>query len=233
MSESSEPARDRLILALDFSSLDEARALAVSVRPWFKTVKVGLELYASEGPGAVRALRDDGFDVFVDLKLHDIPETMRRAAAAIARLGASHTTVHIASGAASLAAAVAGLALGSSENDRAAPTVGLGVTVLTSGDATASLLEAAVRSAARAGLGGVICAANDVELVRRFEPGLLTVVPGIRTRQVENDDQLRTGSPELAIAQGADLLVVGRPVTRAADPVAASRQLAATVAASM
>jgi orotidine-5'-phosphate decarboxylase len=214
-------ARDRLALALDFSSLDEARRLAELCAPWFKTMKVGLELFAASGPDAVRRLRGDGFDVFVDLKLHDIPATVRRAAAAIAGLGASYTTLHAAGGRAMLEAAAEGLA--------GQPTIGLAVTALTSEPATAAEVTERARLAERAGLGGVICAVGDVAAIRAVAPNLFLAVPGIRLGAVTGDDQRRTGRPEQAIAAGADLLVVGRPVTAAADPAAASRQVATAV----
>ncbi len=223
--------RGRLCLALDSFSLNDARRLASSLKPWFKTVKVGPELFSSVGPQAVRALREDGFEVFVDLKLHDIPATVRRAAAAIARLGVAYTTVHAEGGLAMLEAAKEGLAEGSVEAERDPPTVGLAVTVLTSEPTSEALLEERVRLAAQAGLGGVVCGVPDLEVVAKVAPHLLKVVPGIRISRVANDDQQRTGSPEEAMAKGADLLVVGRPVTEAADPVLASRQLAAVLEA--
>jgi orotidine-5'-phosphate decarboxylase len=222
-------ARDRLVLALDFAALDDARRLAGSLRTWFATVKVGLELFSAVGPDAVRALRDDGFEVFVDLKLHDIPATVRRAAAAIARLGAAYATVHAAGGKEMLAAAAEGLAAGSAVADRERPTIGLGVTLLTSEEAAPGLLEARVALVEGAGLGGVVCGVPDLDVVRAAAQGLLTVVPGIRTGAVSGDDQQRTGSAAEAISRGADLLVIGRPVTEAADPAGASRQLVAAV----
>ncbi len=218
-------ARGRLVLALDFASLEEARRLAEVCRPWFKTVKIGLELFTAAGPEAVTRLRDDGFAVFVDLKLHDIPATVRRAAATVARLGAGYTTVHVSGGLAMLAAAVEGLAEGAAGQ----PTIGLGVTALTSEDAAPSLIAERAQLAQQAGLGGVVCAVGELAAVRAAAPGLLTAVPGIRLEPVPGDDQRRRGTPEEAIAAGADLLVVGRPVTRALDPAAASRQVAAAV----
>ena len=113
------PARDRLVLALDTDSLEEARQLAHLLKPWFKTVKVGLQLFSAVGPDAVRGLREDGFEVFVDLKLYDIPQTVRRAAAAIAALGAAYTTVHATGGPAMLEAAAEGLAEGAAQRSRA------------------------------------------------------------------------------------------------------------------
>lgn len=217
--------RGRLALALDFSSLDEAREIAARCQPWFKTVKVGLELFVAAGPEAVRRLREDGFEVFVDLKAHDIPATVRRAVAAIASLGAAYTTVHAAGGVVMLEAAAAGLAEGASERR----TIGLAVTALTSENASSSLVVERAQLAAQAGLGGVVCGAADVAAIREVAADLLFVVPGIRLQPIPGDDQRRTGTPQEAVAAGADLLVVGRSVTRAVDPVAASRQVAAAV----
>ena len=125
------PVRERLVLALDVADLDAATALARRLKPWFAVVKVGLELYVAEGPAAVAAFTGEGFDVFVDLKLHDIPTTVRRAARAIARTGARYATVHAAGGADMLAAAADGFLEGAGAG-RDVPTIGLAITVLTS-----------------------------------------------------------------------------------------------------
>ena len=222
-----EPAvRERLCLALDVPDLAAARRLAADLRPFFAVVKVGLELYVAEGPEAVVSLREGGFDVFVDLKLHDIPTTVGRAARAIARTGARYATVHAAGGAPMLAAAAEGFAEGTSEADRATPTIGLAVTVLTSeADAAPALVVERSVAAARAGLGGVICAVGDIGPVRAAVPGMITVVPGVRPAGASRDDQARAGTPQEALRAGADLLVIGRVVTRAEDPVAAAAGL--------
>lgn len=222
-------ARDRLALALDFADLDAARRLAGACAPWFATVKVGFELYVFAGPKAVSSLRSDGFFVFVDLKLHDIPATVRRAAAGVARLGAAYATVHAAGGEAMLEAAVAGFAEGS-EKSGAPATIGLGVTALTSEDASPSLVAARAELIKRAGLGGVVCAVGDLGAVRQAAPGLVTVVPGIRPAGAPAHDQRRVGTPAEAVRSGADLLVVGRTVSAAADPARAAAEFAAQVA---
>ena len=229
MSDAAPRARDRLALALDFAELDAARRLAEECAPWFATVKVGLELYVAAGPDAVSLLRRDGFFVFVDLKLHDIPATVQRASAGVARLGAAYATVHAAGGAEMLEAAVAGFAEGS-EDSGAPATIGLGVTALTSEDASPSLVSARAELIKRAGLGGVVCAVGDLGAVRHTAPGLVTVVPGIRPAGVPAHDQRRVGTPADAVRSGADLLVVGRPVREAADPARAAAEIAAQVA---
>jgi orotidine-5'-phosphate decarboxylase len=223
---SSRPVRERLALALDVPDLVSARALTGALAPWFAVVKVGLELYVAEGPAAVAAFIEDGFDVFVDLKLHDIPTTVRRAARAIARTGARYATVHAAGGAQMLAEAAAGFAEGAAELGRAGWTIGLAVTVLTSdADSAPALVTSRCELAASAGLGGVICAVADVPAVRAAAPGMITVVPGVRPAGVGRDDQSRAGTPQDALIAGADLLIIGRAITRAGDPVAAAREL--------
>jgi len=217
-----ELARGRLALALDLDDLEAARRLAGSLVDYVGIVKVGLELYAAAGPRAVELLRGDGFSVFLDLKLHDIPTTVGRAARTVARLGPSYLTVHTAGGAAMLSAAAEGLVLGAADAGMT-PAVGLGVTVLTSEpDVDPDLLSGRARLAAESGLGGVVCAATDLGVVRAAAPGLVTVVPGTRPAGAPLDDQARVLTPAEAFAAGADVLVVGRVVTAAADPVAAA-----------
>ncbi len=218
--------RSRLALALDCPDLGAARALARSLEPFFAVAKVGLELFCAAGPAAIAALREDGFEVFADLKLHDIPTTVGRAARALTRYGPRYVTVHSAGGAAMLEAAVAGFASG----EGPAP-VALGVTVLTSEAATDALVAQRAALAARAGCGGLVCAASDLATVGRVAPGLVHVVPGIRPAGAARDDQARVATPEEALRAGAGLLVIGRPITAASDPVAAAAALTAPLAA--
>jgi len=219
------PHRERLALALDVESLERAVELAAALAPYLGVAKVGLELYSAAGPAAVEALRELGLSVFVDLKLHDIPTTVERAAAVLGSLGVAYATVHTAGGAPMCAAAAAGRAAGAARAGLPAP-VGLGVTVLTS-EAAASpeLLTARAALAAAAGLRGLVCGAPDLPAVRAAAPGLLTVVPGTRPPGAALDDQARTATPAEALAAGADLLVIGRAVTHAPDPVAAALTL--------
>ncbi len=219
--------RRRLALALDLDRLEEALVLARGLAPWFGIAKVGLELYSAAGPAAVERLAAEGFEVFVDLKLHDIPTTVRRSAGVLARLGAGYLTVHAAGGRPMLEAAVEGAAT-------AGPQVAvLAVTVLTSEPsppAGAVAERAALASAA--GCAGVVCAVTEIEAVRAAAPGLLVVVPGTRPAGVPADDQARTGTPAQALERGASILVVGRAVTAAADPAAAAARLVASLPAS-
>lgn len=222
--------RQRLALALDVDDPDEAVGLARRLSRYFGVAKVGMELWAAAGPAVLDRLGAEGFEVFADLKLHDIPTTVGRAARVIARHEPRYLTVHAAGGEAMLAAAVEGLAAGTPSG--ADPPVAVAVTVLTSDpEAPEYLLEARAALAARAGCGGVVCAAADLPVVRRAAPGLVTVVPGIRPRGVGPHDQARASAPAEAVAAGAGLLVVGRAVTAAADPERAAAELLASLPA--
>lgn len=212
---------DRIILALDVA--DEAAALAWAERVGGRVgmVKVGLELFVAAGPEMVRKLRRRGVGVFVDLKLHDIPNTVAGAVRAAARCDAQMLTVHAAGGAAMLAAAVAaappGLTL-------------LGVTVLTSLDAAAlqelnlpgtaaERVVAWARLCQRQGMGGIVCSAQEAAAVRQVcGSGVKLVIPGIRPAGSSTGDQARVATPADAIRAGADYLVLGRAITAAPDP---------------
>ena len=214
--------RDRLALALDVDDLDAAVALADRLHPWFGVVKVGLELFVGCGPAAVEKLSAPGRRVFLDLKLHDIPTTVGRAARQAGRLGVGFVTLHTAGGVDMLRAGADGLAAGAAEAGAPAP-VALGVTVLTS-DPDASAFPARLEAARAGGCGGVVCSVRELAAVKERSP-LLAVVPGIRLPGGAAHDQARVGTPAEAIAAGADLLVVGRAVTAATDPEAAAAAL--------
>jgi len=225
--------RDRLALALDVDDLEVGLRLARRLRPWFGVVKVGFELFGAAGPETVSALTVEGYRVFVDLKLHDIPTTVGRAAQVLGGLGAAFVTVHTQGGEDMMRAAVSGMAEGAAAAGAPAPCV-LGVTVLTSDpEATAEVLASRSRSAAAAGCGGLVCAAPDLAVTRRSAPGLLTVVPGIRPSGASRDDQARAATPRAAIAAGADILVIGRAVTAAEDPESTAAAVADEVASSI
>ena len=199
----------RLAIALDVDDLSLACLMADAVHPWMGVAKVGLELFATAGPAAIPAMADRGYEVFADLKLHDIPTTVGRAAAKLGRTGVRWLTVHTVGGAGMLRAGVEGLAEGS---DGAAQV--LGVTILTSdADRSRAVLEARVAQARDAGCGGVICSAADIGVVKEVAPELKRVVPGIRLPGSSHDDQASVATPEAAIAAGASILVVGRAVT--------------------
>ena len=233
--------RERLALALDVSSLDEALELAGRLRPWFSVVKVGLELFCAEGPLAIDALLDEGFRVFLDLKLHDIPTTVRRSAQMIGSLGVSYATVHAAGGGPMLRAAVEGFeegwarAVGNGQPEPPQGSAGIiAVTVLTSEpEADPALVGTRTSLSVLAGCLGVVCAATDLPAVRGRGPELLTVVPGIRLAGASLDDQARAATPLAAIRSGADLLVVARTVTAAESPELAACQLTTEVMAAL
>jgi len=217
--------RDRLALALDVDDLTAAVALADRLHPWFGVVKVGLELFTAAGPAAVEKLIRPDRRVFLDLKLHDIPTTVGKAARQVGRLGVGYVTLHAAGGVDMLRAGVEGLSTGADEAGAGDAPVALGVTVLTS-DPDASAFPGRLDAAVAGGCGGVVCSVRELPLVKERST-LLAVVPGIRLPGGDTHDQSRVGTPADAIAAGADLLVVGRAVTAAADPEAAAAALSA------
>jgi orotidine-5'-phosphate decarboxylase len=226
-----DDVRYRIALALDVDDLDAARRTAAALAPWIGVAKVGHELYAAAGPAAVTALRDDGFRVFLDAKLHDIPTTVGRAARVLGRLGVAYLNMHAAGGQVMLAAGVEGLVAGAAEAG-VDPPVPIAVTVLTS-DPETSAFEARLRVAIAAGCGGVVCSVQEIARVHQAAPGFVTIVPGVRLAGSDDDDQARVGRPGEVAAAGADLLVVGRTVTAAARPVDAARRLHDEVAAAI
>jgi orotidine-5'-phosphate decarboxylase len=217
--------RKRLALVLDADDLVEARRLAQTLRPWFGVVKVGLELYAAAGPDAIESMVDLGYDVFADLKLHDIPTTVGRASRVLGSLGATYVTMHAFGGADMLRAGVEGLAHGAEAAGLDAPTA-LAVTVLTSdAGAPPHILSKRVAAAIEGGCGGLVCAVSDAREARQLGPRLTIVTPGIRPAGAPAHDQARAATPQEAFDAGSDLLVIGRAVTQAADPVVAASEL--------
>ena len=222
--------RRRLALVLDVDDVVEAVRLAREMRPWFGVAKVGLELYSAVGPDVIAPLRELGYDVFIDLKLHDIPTTVGRAARVLGALGASYVTMHALGGREMLRAGDHGLREGAAAAGLSEPT-SLAVTILTSDSGAPShILGQRLTTAMEAGCGGVVCAASDLEEARTFAPTMVRVVPGIRLPGDAPDDQARAATPADAASAGADLLVIGRTVTRAVDRCAAAAAVAAQVA---
>ncbi|NIO41641.1 MAG: orotidine-5'-phosphate decarboxylase [Burkholderiales bacterium] len=223
----------RIIVALDFPDADSAYACAKLLSPRACKVKVGKELFTAEGPAVVEVLVRRGFEVFLDLKFHDIPNTVAGACKAAANLGAWMLNVHSFGGAAMMQAARD--ALGHTD-DR--PLL-IAVTVLTSlGDADlrqigidagAQRTVLNLADLARAnGVDGVVCSAHEAASIRdRFGEAFLRVTPGIRLAESASDDQRRIMSPSLAMRSGASYLVIGRPITRAQDPSAVLRRIEA------
>ncbi len=224
-----DEVRARLAIALDVDDMVDALRLAKAVRPSIGVAKVGLELFSAAGPDAVTSLTAAGFEVFVDLKLLDIPTTVNKAARVLGSLGASYLTLHARGDAAMLRAGVDGLNEGAAAAGLPAP-VALAVTVLTSDDgAPDHVVPHRIALAVESGCGGIVCAASDVHDAKQLAPNLLAVVPGIRPAGTATHDQARIATPSDAIAAGADLLVIGRAVTQADDPAAAAEAIAAEI----
>ncbi len=223
-----------LAVAIDTSDRQQFERWCALFGPRAGVLKVGLEAYVRWGPEAVAIARRHGAAVFADLKLHDIPNTVAGAVAAAARLGVDYLTVHAAGGPRMLEAAVAA----AGERVRL-----LAVTLLTSLDAAALAAldlggDGARRArgwaalAAAAGCHGAVCSAHEVATLRaELPPPFLLVTPGMRLAEIAGDDQARTATPAAALEAGADLLVVGRPLTAAADPEAALDAWEAAIAA--
>jgi orotidine-5'-phosphate decarboxylase len=216
------------LVALDLSDLASAEQLARQLAPHVGGFKVGLELMMSEGPDAVSRIASLGLPVFADAKLHDIPNTATAAARALAARGARWVTAHASGGDAMLEAVVEGLGehagllavtVLTSMGEHQLETTGISGTV-------PSLVERLAGLALSAGAEGVICAVDEVGIVKGVSEELLAVTPGIRLPTEEPHDQMRVATPHQAIAAGADLIVVGRTITAAADPVAAASEIA-------
>jgi orotidine-5'-phosphate decarboxylase len=240
----SDIARSRLAVALDLPSREALLGAARMLGPEVGVLKLGLEAFVSEGPGLVREVTAAGARVFLDLKLHDIPNTVGRAAAAAVRTGASILNCHAAGGPAMMKAFGEEARAAASKAGLPRPSL-IAVTVLTSLDTEAlskiglsgTPREAAVRLAVLAkesGLDGVVCSPEEVGAIRAAcGKDFLLVVPGVRPAGAETGDQKRVATPGDAIRAGADLLVVGRPILAARDPVAAARALVAEIAAAL
>ena len=214
---------DPIVAALDVSTLGEADRLAEILAPHVGMLKVGLELAWSAGPEAIRRVAGHG-PVFADCKLHDIPNTVERAAANVARLGVAMLNVHALGGEAMMRASVAGARRGAADAGVEPPLV-VAVTVLSShaGEGLASPASLAFEAKA-AGLDGVVVSGEDVEDVRATcGEEFCLVVPGIRPAGSNGHDQVRVLTPAEAIERGADFLVIGRPVTEAPDPAGVVR----------
>ena len=220
--------RDRLIVALDVSDASQARELVRRIGDSAGIYKVGLQLFIAAGPGFVREMVDSGRKVFLDLKLHDIPNTVSHAVKSAVATGASMLTVHASGGSAMLEAAA--------EAANGQLTL-LGVTVLTSFSdedlmqvgVPTRVLNQVLRMAALArgaGFGGIVTSPREAAEVRReLGEGFAIVTPGIRPAGADVNDQQRTATPASAIKAGVSHIVVGRPITHAADPAAAARAI--------
>lgn len=222
---------DRILVALDVRTAEDAVRLARQLAPHVGGFKVGLGLLYGPGPATVAALAELGKPVFADAKLHDIPSQVERAAQRLAALGARWITAHAGGGVAMLRAAAAGAASAQTG------TGVLAVTVLTSldesdverlapGSSPGKLTSRLSKTAVEAGVEGVVCSARELGVVVQVAPQLIRVTPGIRPVVAESDDQTRVMTPAEAIERGADYLVIGRPIVGADDPVAAAVAIA-------
>ncbi len=230
---------DRLIVALDFPSANAAMGLVERLEGSCRWFKVGMELYYAAGNRVIEELRERGYEVFLDLKLHDIPNTVTGAVRSVTGVGASLLTIHAGGGERMMRAAA------QAAREPGAPNL-LAVTVLTSMDevelraigvnetASSQVLRLA-RLAQAAGIGGLVCSAEEVAAVRAaMGPEVRLVVPGIRPAGAGGgDDQRRVASAAEAIARGASMLVVGRPITQAADPARAAAEILAEIAGAL
>lgn len=243
-----------VVFALDFSSVDEARAAAAEVAPAVGMIKVGLELFVGAGPAVVSLGRDVGLPVFLDLKLHDIPETVERAVAQASHLGARLITVHASGGRSMLkravrraeteggSLAICAVTILTSLDDSDLDDVGISVTrrlpafrmpgeeapAAPERPRTSLAAESLAKLAFEEGVRWFVCSPAEVASLRRLlGPDAILVTPGVRPSTAERGDQKRVATPEQAIRDGADWLVVGRPIRDAADRLAAARMITA------
>ncbi|MFN9542541.1 MAG: orotidine-5'-phosphate decarboxylase [Alphaproteobacteria bacterium] len=218
--------------ALDTTDLGKALELAVAIKPWVGGIKLGLEFFNANGPQGIARLAEIGLPVFADLKMHDIPNTVAGGIRAVLPLGISIVNVHAGGGRAMMKAAAEAAATAGPRRPKV-----IAVTVLTSMDVS-DLNETGVHGApadqvirlatlARdAGMDGVVCSAHEIEPLRKaLGPGFMLVVPGIRPAGADTGDQKRIMTPAEALKHGADWLVIGRPITGAADPASAARAI--------
>lgn len=225
MHEIPDELRNKLCVALDVDDLVEAVRLGKALSPWFGAAKVGLELYTAAGTDAIGTLIGLGYDVFLDLKMYDIPTTVEKASRVLGALGVTYATYHAQGGIDVLKAGAEGLRAGASDAGLPEPKP-LAITVLTS-DANAPdhIMPKRVMTAVEAGMAGLVCGPMDVKDAKQYAPRLLGVTPGIRPDGADHHDQVRVASPKTALDNGSDLLVIGRSVTLADDREAAAEAI--------
>jgi len=222
----------KVIVALDYAEADQAKSFISRVSPELCKVKIGKELFTSAGPQLVQEIVEQGYDVFLDLKFHDIPHTVKQAVAAAARLGVWMVNVHALGGVAMMQAAVEAVA----DCGARRPYL-IAVSILTSTDQQGlqqigidkSIQQAVLdltRLSLDSGLDGMVCSALEVQKIRQqFGDSPLLVTPGIRPAGAANNDQHRIMTPQQAVAAGSSYLVIGRPITQHEDPVAQLEQI--------
>lgn len=228
--------RNPIIVALDVPTAEQAVKLAEQVAPAVGAFKIGKELFTAVGPDIVRCIRATGASVFLDLKFHDIPNTVAKAVASAVRLDVQMLTIHTSGGSEMMRAAEESAQKTAAQAGLNPPLV-LGVTVLTSSDANTLAevgcepnpgrqVERLASLAVKAGLRGLVCSPLEITLLRQILPAHIQLVtPGIRTGAEKADDQKRTLSPQEAMAAGASWLVIGRPITAAPNPREAAEKI--------
>lgn len=227
------PARERLIVALDVSTASEALALVAGLKDEVSWFKIGLQLFTSAGPSIIREIAESGSKIFLDLKLHDIPNTVAKAVAAAGSHDVQMLTIHLSGGRAMLEAAVAA---------KPADLMLPGVTVLTSSDAD-TLSQTGVNSTpeeqvlrlaqlgCECGIDALVASPRELDALRNtFGTSMKIITPGVRPSWSGADDQKRVMTPQEAIEKGADYLVIGRPITAHPNPIAALQQILAEIA---
>lgn len=238
--EASIALRDRIIVALDFPDAEQARDCVTHLRGKVTYLKVGMELYYHAGPSIIYELKEQGFKIFLDLKMHDIPNTVRGAARSLTRMGVDMFNVHASGGVQMIAAAKEGMLQGLS-GGQAAPTL-IGVTMLTSTDqqtmnnemkVSGNVEDQVIHLASitkKAGLDGVVASPLEVRQIKEaLGSEFLTVTPGIRPIGTDVNDQKRVTTPEDAIRLGTDYMVIGRAITTAKDPSEAYDRILASI----
>lgn len=232
------PYKQKIMLALDFDSREKAEDWVHRLKTQVGYFKVGLQLFTKEGPELVRSIRARGGRIFLDVKYHDIPNTVAKACEAAAALGVDYVNVHALGGKAMMKAAAESLKA-TAERMRLAKPKLLAVTILTSHDAKSLKKDVGLKgkpdsevkrlalAAKAAGCDGVVCSPKEIKLVRAAcGPGFIIVTPGVRAAGAPKQDQKRTLTAGQALAAGADFLVIGRPITGAPDPIEAVQALA-------
>lgn len=234
------PSRNPIIVALDVPHLESALGLVQQLAPAVGAFKVGKELFVAAGPEIVRRIRETGAAVFLDLKFHDIPNTVAKAVEAAVRLDVQMLTIHTSGGLAMMQAAQQSAEAAALRTGKSQPLI-LGVTVLTSLNTNdlaqvgiahdvGDQVERLANLAAEAGLGGLVCSPLEITRLREFLPSKIQLVtPGIRPADSAADDQKRTLTPQEALAAGASWLVIGRPICAAPNPRAAAEAILASL----
>ena len=224
--------RNPIMLAIDTSSLDEAKSLAVKLKDNIGGIKLGMEFFNSFGPSGIKAIKDFDIPIFLDLKLHDIPATVYKTITTLLKLEPAIINVHASGGKEMMMAAAKALKDSGNKNTKI-----IAVTILTSLDdndlyeigfsgTSNELVLRLAKLTQESGLDGIVCSAKEISTIREnIGSDFMLVVPGIRTKEDNSDDQKRIMTPKEAILLGADLLVIGRPITKAKDEILASKEI--------